>query len=236
MRRSILLRFLTALPLLASLPTDPARADQVVPDDLIVQGSACTGFDCVNGETFPYDMLRLKENNLRIAFADQSDPGTAAGGDWQITANDSANGGRTRLSIDDLSSATIPLWISGGAPTDALYLAATGRLGLGTANPQSVLHVGGGVRINGDLVVTGGLRAGRVEAASLTRNGQGTVTFSVPYARDYAITLTPVSTRSKGSPSVVVLSRDETGFTFAVSGSTRDLVEVVWTTRFTGEF
>ena len=29
-----------------------AGADQVVPDDLIVQGAACVGFDCVTGEPF----------------------------------------------------------------------------------------------------------------------------------------------------------------------------------------
>ncbi len=42
-----------------------AWADQVILDDLIVDGSACIGFDCVNGESFGFDTLRLKENNLR---------------------------------------------------------------------------------------------------------------------------------------------------------------------------
>ena len=49
-----------------------ARADQVILDDLIVQGSTCTGFDCVNNEVFGLDSLRLKENNLRIKFEDIS--------------------------------------------------------------------------------------------------------------------------------------------------------------------
>ena len=49
-----------------------ALADQVILDDLIVDGSACIGFDCVNGESFGFDTLRLKENNLRIKFQDTS--------------------------------------------------------------------------------------------------------------------------------------------------------------------
>jgi hypothetical protein len=32
-----------------------ARADQVIPDDLIVQGSLCVGLDCVNNENFGFD-------------------------------------------------------------------------------------------------------------------------------------------------------------------------------------
>lgn len=32
----------------------------------IVDGSACIGFDYVNGESFSFDTMRVKENNLRI--------------------------------------------------------------------------------------------------------------------------------------------------------------------------
>ena len=46
--------------------------DFVINDDLIVDGSACIGFDCVNGESFGFDTVRLKENNLRIKFDDTS--------------------------------------------------------------------------------------------------------------------------------------------------------------------
>ena len=40
--------------------------------DLIVQGSACVGFDCVNNESFGFDTIRLKENNTRLTFFDTS--------------------------------------------------------------------------------------------------------------------------------------------------------------------
>lgn len=234
MRRFAARLFFLAFATLLGPGVDAARADQVIADDAIVQGSFCTGFDCVDGEVFPYDMIRLKENNLRIVFRDAGVGGI--GGDWQLTANDSANGGQNRFSFDDLTSGTIPFRIDGAAPTDSLHLTSTGRLGVGTATPASALHVAGALRIDGDLFVTGGLRAGRVQAASIGANGRATVTFAQPYERDYVITLTPVIARSKRQPSAIVVARDEAGFTFAVTGKPADYTEVVWTTRFTGEF
>ncbi len=228
--------FAVGITFFATVLATGARADQVVADDLIVQGSLCTGFDCVNGETFPHDLIRLKENNLRIAFQDISDPDALPGGDWQITANDSANGGLNRFSFEDLTSATVPFWLGGAAPTNTLYLTSDGRLGLGTEAPEAALHVAGSVRIDGDLLVTGGLRAGRVAAAALASDGTATVAFATPQSRDYAITLSPVLAKPKPNAQVVVVSHDQNGFTFAVSGKSRDYVEVVWTTRWVGEF
>ena len=46
--------------------------DQLILDDLIVDGSLCVGMDCVNGEPFGFDTIRLKENNTRIRFYDTS--------------------------------------------------------------------------------------------------------------------------------------------------------------------
>ena len=42
---------IAALLLGTALINGPATADQVIPDDLIVQGSACVGLDCVNNES-----------------------------------------------------------------------------------------------------------------------------------------------------------------------------------------
>ena len=41
------------------LMSGAAWADNVILDDLIVDGSACIGFDCVNGESFGFDTLRF---------------------------------------------------------------------------------------------------------------------------------------------------------------------------------
>ena len=38
---------------------DSLTKDNVILDDLIVDGSACIGFDCVNGESFSFDTIRL---------------------------------------------------------------------------------------------------------------------------------------------------------------------------------
>jgi hypothetical protein len=37
------------------------RKDQVIADDLIVQGSICAGLDCVNNESFGFDTIRLRK-------------------------------------------------------------------------------------------------------------------------------------------------------------------------------
>ncbi|MGH8497851.1 MAG: hypothetical protein ACRERV_03445 [Methylococcales bacterium] len=117
-----------------------ARADQVIADDLIVQGSACVGFDCVNNESFGFDTIRLKENNLRIKFED-----TSAGGfpstDWQLTANDSASGGSNKFSIEDITTSRVPFTITGGATTNSIFVSSSGRVGFRTSTPVLDLHV-----------------------------------------------------------------------------------------------
>jgi len=126
------------------LPEEPLTKDQVILDDLIVDGSLCVGTDCVNNENFGFDTIRLKENNLRIKFEDTS-AGTFPSNDWQLTANDSANGGANRFSIDDVTGGKTPFTIEAAAPTNSLYVDDGGRVGLGTSTPVVELHV-----VNGD--------------------------------------------------------------------------------------
>ena len=114
--------------------------DQVIADDLIVQGSACIGLDCVNNESFGFDTIRLKENNTRIKFEDTS---TAAGfptHDWQLTANDSNSGGAEKFSIEDITAGTVPFTVTGNAPTNSIFVDSTGRLGLRTSTPVLDIH------------------------------------------------------------------------------------------------
>ena len=77
-----------------------APTDFVIADDLVVQGSTCSGLDCVDGESFGFDTLRLKENNTRLQFFDTS-TGAFPGNNWQVRANDSASGGRNVLGFGD---------------------------------------------------------------------------------------------------------------------------------------
>jgi hypothetical protein len=115
-------------------------ADQVIPDDLIVQGSGCFGFDCVNNESFGFDTIRLKENNLRIKFEDTS-TGTFPANDWQLTANDSASGGSNKFSIEDITGSRVPFTVTAGAATNSLFIDSTGRVGFRTSTPVLDLHV-----------------------------------------------------------------------------------------------
>ena len=126
---------------LAFLVVKPAAADQVFLDDIIVDGSACIGLDCVNGESFGFDTLRLKENNLRIKAQDTSSTASFPTNDWQITFNDSSNGGANKFSIDDINGGRTPFTIEAGAPSHSLYVDDGGRLGFGTSTPVVELHV-----------------------------------------------------------------------------------------------
>jgi len=127
----------TALTLIAST----ASADIVHADDVIAQSSLCVGIDCVNGESFGFDTIRMKENNLRIKAQDTSSTGSFPGNDWQITFNDSSNGGVNKFSIDDIDGGRTPFTLIAGAPSNSLFVSAQGHLGLGTSTPVVEAHV-----------------------------------------------------------------------------------------------
>ena len=118
----------------------PEVNDQVIPDDLIVQSSICVGFDCVNNESFGFDTIRMKENNTRVKFEDTS-TGTFPTNDWQLTANDSASGGASKFSIEDITGAKVPMTITAGASTNSIFVDSTGRVGFRTSTPVLDLHV-----------------------------------------------------------------------------------------------
>jgi hypothetical protein len=124
-----------------------ARPDDVIPDDLIVQGSACVGLDCVNGEVFGFDTVRLKENNTRLQFDDTSTSQGFPTNNWQIRANDSASGGSSFLGFVDQGSTgnsetgTIVGRFTAGAPANSLVVASNGKVGLRTLVPVLDIHM-----------------------------------------------------------------------------------------------
>ena len=121
--------------------------DQVIPDDLIVQGSICAGLDCVNNENFGFDTIRVKENNTRIQFDDTSTSAGFATNNWQIRANNSASGGASFLAFVDQGATgnsetgTIVFEVDAGAPANSLKVSSTGNVGVGTATPVLDVHV-----------------------------------------------------------------------------------------------
>ena len=120
--------------------------DQVIPDDLIVQGSACVGLDCVNNESFGTDTIRVKENNVRIQFDDTSVTAGFATNNWQIRANDQPSGGSSFLAFVDQGATgtgetgTIVFAVDAGAPANSLRVSSGGNVGVGTATPVLDVH------------------------------------------------------------------------------------------------
>src|SRR5437588_902899 len=122
--------------------------DDVIPDDLIVQGSACVGLDCVNGESFSFDTIRLKENNTRISFNDTSTSAGFPTNDWTIRANASASGGANFLAFVDRGASesgdetgTIVFEVDAGAAANALKVSSSSKVGLRTATPVLDIHM-----------------------------------------------------------------------------------------------
>ena len=120
---------------------DNSTKDQIILDDLIVDGSTCVGFDCVNGESFGFDTHRLKENNVRIHFNDTSNSSSFPNNDWRIVINDSNNGGANYFAIEDASAGRQVFRVEAAAPANSLYVDDGGRIGFGTSTPVVELHV-----------------------------------------------------------------------------------------------
>lgn len=120
------------------------HADLFYNDDVIVKGSICIGVDCVNGETFSFDTIRLKENNLRIKFTDTSAASGFPSADWELVANESANGGANYFAIRDDSSDTIPFKVLYGNRNNAFYMHSNGFIGINTSTPGAHMHISHG--------------------------------------------------------------------------------------------
>lgn len=115
--------------------------EQTFVTDVEVQGSLCVGIDCTTSENFGFDTIRLKENNLRIKFDDTSNSGSFPNHDWQLTANETSNGGMNKFSIDNTTTGRTPFTVEGNAPNNTLYIADEGRIGIRTTTPVVPVHM-----------------------------------------------------------------------------------------------
>jgi len=232
-----------AAGLLLAAPGRPARADQVIADDLIVTGSLCVGIPCQVGEDFAFDSIILKGDVLGLRFLDTSSSASFPTRDWAITVNDADGAGTMeRFSVEDVDASTIPFTIEGGAPSHALYIGADG-VGIGTPAPAAgaALDVNGSLRVDGSVIVSGlvggltGVKAGVIPKAEFS-HGRARVTFAAPYAGPYVVLLTPVSKRQSATFRPAVLRQDADGFTVSRGGLfPAALVEIHWMTQPVGE-
>ncbi|MCH9697828.1 MAG: hypothetical protein K0U68_06980 [Gammaproteobacteria bacterium] len=140
------LKLTQLIPLLACLGSAPTivTADIVHLDDTIITFSLCTGNDCVNGESFGFDTMRLKENNLRMHFNDTSTSASFPTNDWRFIFNDTSNGGSNYFALEDSTAGRQPFRVDAGAPANALRVDSAGDVGIGESNPVVELHVADG--------------------------------------------------------------------------------------------
>lgn len=129
---------------IAATAADPVPPAVTFTEDVIVQGSICAGFDCVNGEAFGFDTIRLKENNLRLHFDDTSNTSSFPANDWRIVINDSTNGGGNYFAVEDSTAGRQVFRVDAGAPSNSLYVDSGGDVGIGTSTPVLELHVADG--------------------------------------------------------------------------------------------
>lgn len=115
--------------------------DEVIYDDLIVDGSLCVGNDCYSGLAFGFDTIVLMENNLRIYFDDTSNTSSFPNNDWRIVINDTTDGGGAYFAVQDVSGGLTPFTIEAGAKTNSLYIDDDGQVGIGTSGPVFELHI-----------------------------------------------------------------------------------------------
>ena len=115
-----------------------ARADQVVPDDLIAQGNLCVGLQCAGGEIFGSDTVRVKSDTPQLHFDDTSSAPGDPSNDWRLIAND---GSSSYFALEDSTAGRQVVRISSGTIANALAVGANGNVGLGTASPALKLHL-----------------------------------------------------------------------------------------------
>ena len=93
-----------------------AQADDVINDDLIVTQSLCAGIECMNGEQFEFDTLRLKSDDPQIRFHDTSTSAMFPTNDWVVGITDNGAGGAATFFITDVETGNAVLQLQ--AQTD----------------------------------------------------------------------------------------------------------------------
>ncbi len=135
------------LPLVFSVQ---AWADQVILDDLVVDGSLCAGTGCVDGEVFDFDTVKLKSDNPLLRFEDTSTSSGFPTNDWAMGVEDSLTDTTSHFFINDANANATVLRMSSGA-SSGVALGANSTLEDGaitvgsTGNERRISYVDDGV-------------------------------------------------------------------------------------------
>ncbi|MEZ5716311.1 MAG: hypothetical protein R3D85_14830 [Paracoccaceae bacterium] len=134
----------TTLGLLAGLTmslaqTPPARAETVLAGPYSITGGLCVGSDCTASEDGGLmDWLKIKGERPSLYFEDSSSAAGASTMDWWVETNGSFD----HQEYFRVWGGGYPSFqITGGAPTNALFISEGGNIGLGTSLPQADIHI-----------------------------------------------------------------------------------------------
>ncbi len=90
-----------------------AAADEVITDNLTVDGSLCVGSECAEGEVFGFDTLKLKTANPQIRFMDTSNTEGFPTNDWTMGVA-AGNENSTIFYVNDVETGSTVLQLSSG--------------------------------------------------------------------------------------------------------------------------
>lgn len=90
-------------------------ADEVINNDLILRQSLCVGSECVDGEEFGFDTVRLKSDDPRLRFQDTSVSSFFPTNDWLMGIADDGAGGAPRFFVRDLDGGADVVILEGGS-------------------------------------------------------------------------------------------------------------------------
>ena len=133
------------------------HGDTVIPDDLIIQGSACVGATCADGTEFGFDTIRLQSDSPQIHFNDTSSSSAFPSTDWRVGVSGGVSALPAAFFIMNATSGIPVLQISpeGDVALGAGAQPVAGAVSMGAVgNGRRVTHVADGIDDN-DAVTLG---------------------------------------------------------------------------------
>ena len=115
--------FFYVVPVVALALPFSTQADEVIVDDLIVDGSLCAGEDCVVDAEFGFDTLRLQSPTPQSLFQDTSTSASFPTQDWMMGITDGGSAMPSSFFIKNLTS-----------QLDSLVISADGDVALGAGS------------------------------------------------------------------------------------------------------